>query len=164
MMNKPHYLYRIYYGDTIVYLGRTNQRLQDRIRGHLFKKPMHRTISIGLVTKIEYAEFSSEADMNVYEIYYINKYKPALNCDDKVRDELTITLPEVEWCLFETPLWDKWKEEIRDKDELHQMRQTEKHAYEDTVREMRRMWHEGKITEDEYYAFKESGYKKEKFI
>lgn len=46
-------LYRIWYGDTLAYLGRTKQPLQTRIHGHLFKKPMHRSIAINLVTKIE---------------------------------------------------------------------------------------------------------------
>lgn len=54
-------LYRIWYGDVLVYLGRTKQPLQSRIHGHLFKKPMQRSISINLVTKIEYAEFQTEA-------------------------------------------------------------------------------------------------------
>ena len=83
-------LYRIWYGDVLVYLGRTKQPLQSRIHGHLFKKPMQRSISINLVTKIEYAEFLSEADMNLYEIYFINLWKPPLNIDDKCKDELTI--------------------------------------------------------------------------
>ena len=70
-MGKKHTVYRIYYGDQIVYVGRTNQPLQDRIRGHLFAKPMHRTLNIDLVSKVEYAEFNTEADMNLYEIYYV---------------------------------------------------------------------------------------------
>ena len=41
-------IYRIWYGDILVYLGRTKQPLQSRIHGHLFKKPMHRSISINL--------------------------------------------------------------------------------------------------------------------
>ena len=71
-------LYRIYYGDSIVYLGRTMQPLQNRIRGHLFKKPMHREICIEQVSKIEYATFKSQADMNLYEIYFINLWHPGL--------------------------------------------------------------------------------------
>lgn len=106
-------LYRIYYGDTLVYVGRTKQPLQSRIRGHLFAKPMHRTIAIEQVTKIEYARFQTEADMNLYEIYFILKDKPPLNVDDKTRDALTIELPPVEWRLFTTPLWDKWMAEIQ---------------------------------------------------
>lgn len=35
-------IYRIWYGDCLVYVGRTKQPLQSRIRGHLFNKPMHR--------------------------------------------------------------------------------------------------------------------------
>ena len=58
-------LYRIFYQgaggkDTIVYIGRTKQPLQTRIRGHLFAKPMHRTISIEQVTKIEYAQLPTD--------------------------------------------------------------------------------------------------------
>lgn len=109
-------LYRIYYGDTLVYVGRTKQPLQSRIRGHLFAKPMHRTIAIEQVTKIEYARFKTEADMNLYEIYFILKDKPPLNVDDKTRDALTIELPPVEWRLFTTPLWDKWMAEIQSRE------------------------------------------------
>lgn len=112
MKIQGHILYKIYYGDNLAYLGRTNQPLQNRIRGHLFKKPMHRTIDINQVSKIEYAIFLTEADMNLYEIYLINKLKPILNVDDKVRDELTITLPDVEFKRYDCHLWDKWKEEI----------------------------------------------------
>ena len=64
-------LYRIYYGDCLVYLGRTMQPLQRRIHGHLFKKPMHREIDIHLVSKVEYATFQSQSDMNVYVIFSV---------------------------------------------------------------------------------------------
>lgn len=113
---KGFLLYRIYYGDTLVYIGRTKQPLQNRIRGHLFAKPMHRTIAIEQVTKIEYARFQTEADMNLYEIYFILKEKPPLNVDDKARDQLTIELPPVEWKVFTTPLWEKWLAEIQNRE------------------------------------------------
>ena len=99
-------IYRIWYGDCLVYVGRTKQPLQSRIRGHLFSKPMHRTVNIEQVTKIEYAELGSEADMNLYEIYYILRLHPPLNVDDKARDDLSVTLPELEWKEFTTPLWE----------------------------------------------------------
>lgn len=105
-------LYRIFYGETLVYVGRTKQPLQDRIRGHLFGKPMHRKIAIEQVTRIEYAAFKTEADMNLYEIYFILKWHPPLNVDDKARDCLTVELPEVEWNEFRTPLWEKWQQQI----------------------------------------------------
>ena len=109
-------IYRIWYGDCLVYVGRTKQPLQSRIRGHLFSKPMHRTVNIEQVTKIEYAELGSEADMNLYEIYYILRLHPPLNVDDKARDDLSVTLPELEWKEFTTPLWEGWRQEIAKQD------------------------------------------------
>ena len=150
-------LYRIWYGDVLVYLGRTKQPLQSRIHGHLFKKPMQRSISINLVTKIEYAEFQTEADMNLYEIYFINLWKPPLNIDDKCKDELTVHLPDVEWQIFTTPLWDKWKREIAAVDKEYQMRRQEKAAKLEMYRIMRRKWHSREITEEEYYKYLDCG-------
>ena len=146
-------LYRIWYGETLVYLGRTKQPLQSRIHGHLFKKPMHRSISINLVTKIEYAEFPTESDMNLYEIYFINLWKPPLNIDDKCKDALTVTLPEVEWKTFTTPLWDKWEREISVANKESQMKKQEKAAKLEMDRIMRRKWYSGEITEEEYYRY-----------
>ena len=146
-------LYRIWYGDVLVYLGRTKQPLQSRIHGHLFKKPMHRSISINLVTKIEYAEFRTEADMNLYEIYFINLWKPPLNIDDKCKDELTIQLPDAEWKIFTTPLWNKWEKEVSAVDKEYQMRKQEKAAKFEMDRIMRRKWHSGEITKEEYYKY-----------
>ena len=146
-------LYRIWYGDTLVYLGRTKQPLQSRIHGHLFKKPMHRSIAINLVTKIDYAEFKTESDMNLYEIYFINLWKPPLNIDDKCKDELTVNLPDVEWNTFTTPLWSKWKNEITAIDKEYEMKKQEKAAKIEMDRIMREKWHSGEITEEEYYRY-----------
>lgn len=111
---KGNLLYRIYYGDHIVYVGRTRQELQTRIRGHMFAKRMHKNISIHSVSKIEYAECKTQADMYLYEIYYICKLKPDINRDDKPRDNLTLELPELEWKEFKPANWEKWKEELKD--------------------------------------------------
>lgn len=110
-------LYKIYYGDYLVYLGRTKQNLQQRIRGHMFSKPMHRNINIHQVTNIEYANFKTEADMYVYEVYLINKFHPPLNIDDKAHDELTVTLPDIEFIPYECKLMDKWRKELTAKGE-----------------------------------------------
>lgn len=155
-------LYKIYYGDNLVYLGRTKQPLQTRIRNHIFKQPMHRTLFIDQITKIEYAEFNSEADMNVYEVYYINLYKPPLNCDDKAKDRLTINLPEVEWKPFYTDLWNKWKSETAKRAEQYQMKIQEIATYNELKRVMRRKKCNGEITEDEYYDFLEQNKEFEK--
>lgn len=146
-------LYRIYYDDVIVYLGRTMQPLQNRIRGHLFKRPMHRSIDIEQVSKIEFTTFNSQADMYLYEIYFINLWKPALNRDDKATDKLTVALPEVEWKLFETPLWEKWRAEIQKADEADEAKRRRKRELFDLDRKMRAKRRAGEITEEEYWEF-----------
>lgn len=117
--NKQYCLYKIYSENCLLYIGRTKQPLQTRLHGHFFKKPMHREINIDCVTKIEYALFPTEADMNVYEVYLINLLKPPLNRDDKAKDALTIKLPDVEFAPFECRLMDKWKAEIHEIDRAY---------------------------------------------
>lgn len=110
-------LYKIYSENCLLYLGRTKQPLKQRLHGHFFKKPMVREINIEAVTRIEYASFTTEADMYLMEVYYINKLKPVLNRDDKARDALTIELPEASFIEYACPLMDKWRNEIRVADE-----------------------------------------------
>lgn len=148
-------LYKIYYSYGVVYLGRTKQPLQNRIRGHVFKKPMHRSIDINLITKIEYAEFKTEADMNIYEIYLINKLKPALNIDDKTPDEVTVVLPAVEFKIFDCHLWDKWMNQINDNDKEWQNYKERKKQVQEELRHIRREKYSNKVTEEEYYNRKE---------
>lgn len=115
-MDKQYILYKIYSENCLLYIGRTKQKLQTRLHGHFFKKPIHREINIEIVSKIEYALFPTEADMNVYEVYLINKHKPPLNRDDKAKDSLTFSLPDVEFHEFSCKLMEKWKKEIRQRD------------------------------------------------
>lgn len=148
-------LYRIFYGDEIVYLGRTMQPLQDRIRGHVFGKPMHRKIDIDLVSRIEFCQFTTQADMYLYEIYFINKYKPPLNCDDKASDELTVVLEEPRWELFSTALWDRWKEEIHVRMEQERAARAAEIALQREEQAMRKKRAAGEISEEEYWSWHE---------
>lgn len=121
MKEKKYVLYKIFYsgadGDFVAYLGRTKQPINARLRGHFYKLPMHKLIDIFSVSRIELAECKSEADMFLYEIYYINKFKPALNRDDKAADDLTISLPELEFRPYECKLLEKWKNDLRPRPE-----------------------------------------------
>jgi len=154
-MIKGFILYRIFYESQMVYLGRTKQPLQDRIRGHMFKRPMHRDIDISLVVKIEYAEFKTEADMNVYEIYFINEFKPPFNRDDKAQDKLSFSLPCVQWNIFKTKLWDKWKEKINADIAEEENKRITRIEHNNQRLIMREKWHRNEIGEKEYYDFLE---------
>lgn len=122
-MGKNKYtIYKIFYnsptGESIAYIGRTKQPINARLNGHFFHKPMHKLIDIMQVSHIEVAECKTEADMFLYEIYYINKYKPALNKDDKSKDGLTIVMPELDFdTLRNEALMDKWRDRIRRRNE-----------------------------------------------
>ena len=151
MAERKYLLYRVYYGNKIVYVGRTSQPLQTRLHGHLFKAPMMRTFNIDLFTKIEFSELTTEADMFLYEIYYINKWKPTLNVDDKSGEELTLTLPELEWTEFITPLMPKWREQLAERDKKHKAAKDEKVILRERKSQLRKDFKAGKLSEDEYY-------------
>lgn len=161
-------VYRIWYGDDLVYIGRTKQPLQNRIRGHLFQKPMHRTLSIDLVTKIEYAELQTEADMNLYEIYFILREHPPLNVDDKTRDYPTVELPPVAWSEFTTPLWEKWKNELHTKSTNREKMLRRYRQIQEDIRIVNSLHRTGEIGEDEFWerrdALKEESKKLEKAL
>lgn len=126
-------LYKIYYGDTLAYLGRTRQPLKRRLHGHFFKKKLHKAIDIFAVTRIEYAEFATCADMYLYEIYYINILHPLLNRDDAAPDELTVALPEVAFTEFECNLMEKWKAEVLIKKEQIRQKRSEQRLRKKTA-------------------------------
>ena len=150
MKVQEYILYKIYYAQGLMYLGRTRQPLQNRIRGHLFQKPMHRSIDINLVTKIEYAEFLTESDMFIYEIYYINKLKPPLNVDDRAEDDVTVILPEVEFKEFTTHLWDSWSDSINKHMSDHEKDLNKWRTFSQRVSILRAKKRSGEITDDEW--------------
>jgi len=103
-------LYKIYYGDELVYIGRTKQDLRHRLRQHFFGNPLVKKIDILQTTKIEYSVLESEADMYLMEVYLICLYRPRINKDDKPHDGLTIILPEPKFYPYYDGIIDKWKE------------------------------------------------------
>lgn len=144
-------LYRIFYGAELVYIGRTKQPLQDRLRGHFFQKPMHRTISIEMVSRIQYAEFATEADMNLYEIYFILTQHPPLNVDDKTRDYPTVTLPDVEWKDWSAPIFEKWKAEVAKRVAGAEKMRIRYRQIVEEIRVVGGLFRAGEISEDEKY-------------
>jgi len=148
---KGHILYRIFYDDDLVYLGRTNQPLNTRLRGHFINRPMQRKLECNSVTKIEYINFSAEADMNLYEIYFINKYKPPLNCDDKARDDLTVSLPEPEWVDHWPDRMSIWLQELKERDaRIEKISRAQIRICAEGLPTLRKNYHDGKITEEQY--------------
>jgi excinuclease UvrABC nuclease subunit len=95
------YVYRFLnnQGD-IIYVGKTNdmkrRMRQHFLRGHLPKECYKKT------NEVQYIKFKSELESSIYEIYYINKFKPIFNKKDKFR---TLDVPEI---LKENHNWSKY--------------------------------------------------------
>lgn len=146
---RKNILYKIYYakeggGDVLVYLGRTHQPLNNRLRGHFMKAPMMRELDPRQVSKIEYAEFKTEADMFLYEIYFINKLKPPLNKDDKSKEKLTVDLPPVPFQNYDCSLLAKWCGAVEEKDAEHEQRRKGKLELIELRSQVRKQLHEDK--------------------
>lgn len=67
-----YYVYRFLdKAKNVIYVGKSKQDLEQRFRGHLHLPEE----CYNQVYKIEYVECSTESDMSIKEIYYINKYR-----------------------------------------------------------------------------------------
>ncbi len=108
-------VYRIWYGDEIVYVGRTVQPLGDRIHDHVFSKHKRVPINLQYVSRVDFHQFATEGDMYMYEIYLICKLRPRLNVDDKPKDGTCFVLPELGWTAFPLIHKEKWLTQIADR-------------------------------------------------
>ena len=72
------------------------QRMNQHFnKGHLPKECYRE------VAKIECIKWATKSDAQIMEVYYINKYKPKYNKQDKRLDQLTLVLEEKEWKTYE---------------------------------------------------------------
>lgn len=93
-MKKEYIIYRIWYSDLICYVGQTIQSLETRMKQHFW---YDKDLDIKNVSKIQYSILKTQADLNVYEIYFINKYRAFENRSGFAGDKLNLELPELEW-------------------------------------------------------------------
>lgn len=109
---KQFCLYRIYSDHCLLYIGHTTHPLKEALHEHFFKEPGSRGICLECVTRIEYACFATEADLNIMSAYYINQLKPALNQKDKAMDRVTFRLPDAVFQAYTDSCIDDWREQI----------------------------------------------------
>ena len=94
----------------VIYVGKSKLTLEQRFRTHLhLPKECYE-----LVYKIEYIECSTESDMNIKEIYYINKYKDNnqyFNILDLTKIPTTVEFDD-KWEMYVGPLPDSFYNSI----------------------------------------------------
>jgi excinuclease UvrABC nuclease subunit len=144
-------IYRIYDGYGLAYVGQTAQPIDRRLHGHFFAKPTMRKLDPRSVTKVEYAVCKTRADMNLYEIYYIEKLKPPFNIADKHGDALTVDLPELEFTQHECKLLEKWRAAIDEKEFRENEAKEQKVHAALRAGELRRQFRLGEIGEERYF-------------
>jgi hypothetical protein len=144
-------IYRIYDDFGLMYVGKTAQPLNQRLHGHFFAKPMMRKLSPRAVNLIEYAVCKTAADMNLYEIYYIEKLKPPYNFANKHSDELSITLPDLTFSAYECKLLEKWRKEIEIKEQDESEQNKRKLSIELQEITLRQKFREKLLTGSEFH-------------
>lgn len=75
----------------LVYIGKSNSNVVRRSLESMSERIENRDFY-----KIDYILPKTRSDNNLYELYYISKYKPKFNSDSKEKDELTFELPKLE--------------------------------------------------------------------
>ncbi len=88
------YVYRyLNINNEIIYVGKTlnmNNRQSQHFgsNGHLSQE------CYAEVNKVEYIKLPTKIDMDIKELYYINKWKPTYNIKDKQQEELELIIDE----------------------------------------------------------------------
>lgn len=96
-----YYVYRFLdkSGD-VIYVGRT-ENLKNRIKQHFSSSGHLSGECYDKVDVIEYTTFNTKPEMDIYEIYYINKWKPKYNTMDKHDVDMKLELNSV-WSVYWT--------------------------------------------------------------
>jgi hypothetical protein len=89
-----YFVYKLYSNDDLIYVGKTNDT-HIRISNHLSQQPWSEKIS-----HIEFAKCNSKIDMDIYELYYINKLKPKYNKASVSKDSPTFNIDALNFKRF----------------------------------------------------------------
>lgn len=92
-------VYKYEYKGKIIYVGKSDCDLGERIKAHRKDEKFQPYLDDGL--KIFYFTLPNPAFTTIYETYLINKYRPRLNEKMKYDDVLFFDIPELSWIQVE---------------------------------------------------------------
>lgn len=78
----------------VIYIGKTKD-LKRRLRQHKREKEWFNEVN-----KIYFAECLNETDLNIYEVYFINKYTPIYNKKENYQVSFTTKMKELQFRLY----------------------------------------------------------------
>jgi len=148
--------------DNILYVGKTKTSLGNRMGQHFGSNGHLPNECYKQVKAIEYIQTANMAEMDIKEIYYINKWKPPFNTAKKMRDKLYVEIDEFEtWCLYE-PEIERVKRELN---KLQSEKDTLFSEKSEALESIKRLEEENKIMKKENRTIEEELIKlKEKYV
>lgn len=94
-----HYIYKYVYNNKILYIGKNDTNLINRIKSHCHPDDK---LSEYLNAQIYYFEVASSLECDIIESILINKYNPLLNTAKKIQEDMEITYhDEDKWKLYD---------------------------------------------------------------
>jgi len=115
-MEKYHVYRFLSTDDKVVYVGKTKRSITTRIAQHFSKGGHLSDEQLASIVKIEFLELRSAVEMDIVELHYINKWKPAYNSNNKYEEDFLLeerdedTWIPINFSGFNTPI-----KEIKDK-------------------------------------------------
>lgn len=103
-LNKTNVKFSIYKfvdkNNNVLYIGKSKS-LYTRIKQHFLNGHLDANC-YKETNAIYYYNFDTQMEMDIYEIYYINKYLPKYNLEFKTntQDNLSINLGDIEWMFY----------------------------------------------------------------
>lgn len=91
------YIYKYVIKDNIIYIGKTNTSLYNRIKSHSKEEKFKEYKDANVYC----FQCKNRIETDIYEKYLINKYKPILNVMDKISDTINIDIKEKDWMSYE---------------------------------------------------------------
>ena len=101
MTNKrknEHYVYKFVYNNEILYIGKIDSNLQQRICTHFSSGKFDEYKGVEVYCE----KLNNSLDTKYMEVLLINKYKPILNKAEKSKDKLSFD--------FDEPTWEKYED------------------------------------------------------
>lgn len=131
-----YYVYKYVYDGEIVYIGKNDTNLKNRIKQHEKEEKFQPYLS----SVIYFIELANKAESKAIETFLINKYKPSLNVADKyesISDFLEFTEPEwKEYGIKKVEYNIKKEEDIRlkrIKEDIQKFGLDKKYSFEDLL-------------------------------
>ena len=91
-------IYKYVWNDEVIYVGKSNTDIEKRIQCHSREDKFQKYLAN---SDVYYCFLPNEATTDIYELYYINKYRPVLNATSKYDDEpVGVTVADIEWSKY----------------------------------------------------------------